>query len=226
MPNVKKTKENQYNRLLTLQASKGCSSLGLMTNQVWHDDPRRLLFSLSRYKFVSRMLSGKKNVLEIGCGDAFGTRILLQEVEKVLAVDFDPVFIEDIKSRVDAKWPFECRVHDMLSGPVAGRFDGIYSLDVIEHIRCEDEDRFVANILASLDDHGVLVIGSPSLQSQAYASPQSREGHVNCKDHAGLRTLMAKYFHNVFLFSMNDEMVHTGYYPMAHYLFAVCTGVK
>lgn len=29
-----------------------------------------------------------------------------------------------------------------------------------------------------------------------------------------------------FLFSMNDEVVHTGYYPMAHYLIAVGIGPK
>jgi hypothetical protein len=24
------------------------------------------------------------------------------------------------------------------------------------------------------------------------------------------------------MFSMNDEVVHTGFHPMAHYLFALC----
>jgi hypothetical protein len=38
---------------------------------VWHDDPRRLTFLLSRYKFVSKMFAGKANVAELGCGDAF-----------------------------------------------------------------------------------------------------------------------------------------------------------
>ena len=30
----------------------------------------------------------------------------------------------------------------------------------------------------------------------------------------------------VFMFSMNDEVVHTGYHKMAHYLFGLCTGKK
>ena len=35
---------------------------------------------------------------------------------------------------------------------------------------------------------------------------------------------MQQFFHNVFIFSMNDEVVHTGYAPMAHYLLALgCT---
>jgi len=45
---------------------------------------------------------------------------------------------------------------------------------------------------------------------------------VNCKDAPGLRQLMSQVFHNVFIFSMNDEVVHTGFYPMAHYLWALC----
>ena len=29
-----------------------------------------------------------------------------------------------------------------------------------------------------------------------------------------------------FIFSMNDEIVHTGFYPMAHYLFGIGIGVR
>ena len=35
-----------------------------------------------------------------------------------------------------------------------------------------------------------------------------------------LKRLMVRYFHDVFIFSMNDEVVHTGYHKMAHYLLA------
>ena len=218
------TKEPQYQIQVRLRETKGLTRLGLVTNQVWHDDPRRLLFVLARYKFVSKMLSGKKKVLEVGCGDAFGTRIVLQEVGEICAVDFDPVFIRDAQERMEEKWRFDCKVHDMLSGPVDGRFDAAYSLDVIEHIPVEHEDTFVANLAGSLSNDGVLLIGTPSLQSQAYASPPSKEGHINCKDQPELKELLLKYFQNVFVFSMNDEVVHTGFSPMAHYLFALCTG--
>jgi len=49
---------------------------------------------------------------------------------------------------------------------------------------------------------------------------------VNCKSGPQLKSLLQNYFEHVFLFSMNDEVVHTGYYPMAHYLIAVCCGKK
>ena len=219
---AKKTREPQYQVQVSLRDTKGLTRLGLTTNQVWHDDPRRLLFVLARYKFVAKMLSGKQNVLEVGCGDAFGTRIVLQEVGYVCAIDFDPVFVRDVNERMENKWRFECRVHDILQGPVEGSlFDAAYTLDVIEHIPTSDEQRFLSNIAQSMSDHGALIVGTPSVQSQVYASPPSKEGHINCKDHRELKDLMSRYFHNVFVFSMNDEVVHTGFYPMAHYLLAL-----
>lgn len=220
------TKEPQYQALIEHRDKKGVATLGLMNNQVWHDDPKRLAFTLSRYKFVAKMLSGKKKVLEVGCGDAFASRIVKQEVQSLTVIDFDPIFVADIRKRMDPDWPMTCAVHDMLAGPFRGRFDAIYSLDVLEHIPPEKERAFIANMLRSLDRQGVLIIGMPSLESQAHASPQSKMGHVNCKSGAQLKAFLNGFFHNVFLFSMNDEVVHTGFYPMAHYLIAVCTNPR
>ena len=223
---MSRTREPQYERCLEISERSGRTRLGLMSNQVWHDDPRRLAFVLSRYKFVSKMLSGMNRVLEIGCADAFATRIVLQEVGSVTAVDFDPVFVEDVKARMEPDWPIDCRTHDMLSGPVEGLFDAAYAVDVLEHIPAEREAKFIGNIVASLATHGVLLVGIPSIHSQAYASLPSKAGHVNCKDGPGLGVAMSNFFSNVFIFSMNDEVVHTGFTPMAHYLFALCCGPK
>src|SRR5687768_5020980 len=104
------TKEPQYQDCLEIKRRHGHTSLGLMSNQVWHDDPKRLVFLLSRYKFVAKMLSGMSRVLEVGCADAFGTRIVQQEVDYVKVIDFDPVFITDIEHRKDAKWQLDSAV--------------------------------------------------------------------------------------------------------------------
>ena len=66
----------------------------------------------------------------------------------------------------------------------------------------------------------------PNVTAAAYASERSNATHVNLKDADQLRQLMNRYFANVFLFSMNDEVVHTGFCPMAHYLFAMGVGLK
>lgn len=215
------TKEHQYQKMVEQAQESGLESFGLMTSYAWNDDPKRLTFTLSRYKFVAKLLAGRKNVLEIGCADAFGTRIVRQEVEKLTASDFDPVFIADVKKRMNPRWAFDTFVHDMLAGPVPGSYDGIFALDVLEHIDPKQEDVFLSNMLGGLAPHGAVVLGMPSLESQVYASPNSKAGHVNCKSMPDFKALMQKYFHNVFMFGMNDEVVHTGYHKMAHYLFAL-----
>jgi 2-polyprenyl-3-methyl-5-hydroxy-6-metoxy-1,4-benzoquinol methylase len=216
------TKEPQYDSMVEQANDRGLETLGLMTSYAWNDDPKRLTFTLSRYKFVSKLLSGRANVLEIGCADAFGSRIVRQEVGRLTATDFDAVFIEDVKKRMNPRWSFDAFVHDMLSGPVPPRnYDGIYALDVLEHLDPADEPVFMSNLVASLAPHGAVVLGMPSLESQAYASPNSKAGHVNCKSMPDFKQIMARYFHNVFIFSMNDEVIHTGYHRMAHYLLAL-----
>jgi 2-polyprenyl-3-methyl-5-hydroxy-6-metoxy-1,4-benzoquinol methylase len=225
-PAAGKTVEPQYQSHFELKANRGLTRLGVEKNANWQSDPRRLVFVLARYKFVAKMLSGKRRVLEIGCGDAFPARIVLQEVGELHATDIDPLFIQDATERADPDWPFTIAVHDMLAGPVDGGFDAAYSLDVIEHIDKTDEGRFMENATASLTPAGVLIIGTPSLESQAYAAPLSTVGHINCKRGPELKELMLRYFENVFMFSMNDEVVHTGYQPMAHYLFAIGAGKR
>src|SRR3990167_7178786 len=216
------TVEPQYNDCLDVLSQHGLAKLGIMSNQVWHDDPRRLAFMLSRYKFVSKMLSGRKKAAEIGCGDAFGSRIVRQEVAELHVYDIDPLFVTDINERAIDKWSMKPGIHDILTGPLPEKYDAIYSLDVIEHIEKASEHLYINHIKQSLATHGVAIIGAPTLESQGYASPQSKIGHVNCKSGKDFKLFFENNFHQVFIFCMNDEVVHTGFYPMAHYMFALC----
>lgn len=209
-----------------VQRRIGETRLGVLKNWEWHDDPRRFLFSMARYKFVSKMFAGRRNVLELGCGDAFNAPIVLQTVKKLTVADFDPVFIEDARKRMKEPWIYEAKVLDLLQDPIEGCYDGIYSLDVLEHIPQEREREVLTKICGALDPHGAVIIGMPSLESQAYASAPSRAGHINCKTMPDLQALLNDFFHNVFMFSMNDEVVHTGYHKMAHYLLGLCAGKK
>lgn len=202
--------------------SRGFVSLGLLKSREWIEDPRRFLFSQARYKFVAKMLSGRRHALEIGCGDAFNAPIVMQEVERLTVTDFDPEFIADACERTPPEYPYGARVHNFLDGPMEGAFDAAYSLDVLEHIPAEEEERFLGNIMKCLSPDAVMIVGMPSLESQVYASPGSKAGHINCKTAPDLKKVMETFFHSVFMFSMNDEIVHTGYHKMAHYILALC----
>jgi 2-polyprenyl-3-methyl-5-hydroxy-6-metoxy-1,4-benzoquinol methylase len=219
---MKKTKEHQYNFLLK---RKKQASFGLMSSQVWEEDPKRILFVLSRYKFVAKMLEGKEKVLEIGCADGLGTRIVAQAVKELTATDFEPIFIKNAK-KINKGTKINFQVSNILEKKQKSDYDGAYCIDVFEHIAPSLEDKFLTKICSQLTKSGCLIIGTPSKESQIYASKASLEGHVNCKSGSDLKNLCRKYFENVFLFSMNDEIIHTGFTKMAHYLFAICSNKR
>ena len=77
-------------------------------------------------------------------------------------------------------------------------------------------------MVANIEENGVAIFGIPSQESQKYASEISRQGHVNCKTGDELKSSLTRFFNNVFIFSMNDEVVHTGFLPLSHYLIALC----
>lgn len=193
--------------------------VGGMTADYWERDPKRLAFVLARYKFVARMFEGKGRVLEIGCADGTGSRIVRQHVGYLMAIDIEAASLIEANERQSRTWPVEFALHDISKRALDQHgFDAAYALDVLEHIDRKDEERFLANVRASAP---VVIVGMPSLESQRYASDLSRAGHVNCKSGTELRLVLRRYWREVFLFSMNDETVHTGFSPMAHYLLAL-----
>ena len=207
------------------QAQYGLFELGPMASFTYNRDPKRLLFVLSRYKFVSKMFAGYSDVLEVGCGDGFGSRLVRQQVGRLMVTDFDSRLLDHIRNQnappgldlVPVSW--DPSASDM---PSSSLFDGVFALDVIEHIPTRLEDRFLGQVASVLNTTGTLILGSPSIESQAYASPESRAGHVNCKSAEDLASYARRFFQVVHVFSMNDEVVHTGFSRMSNYNFVVC----
>jgi hypothetical protein len=109
--------------------------------------------------------------------------------------------------------------------PAYHEFDAAYALDVLEHIPPNKERKFLRNISVSLKpDNGIFIVGTPSLESQKYASALSQAHHVNCKTEDGLRETLLKHFTTVFIFAMQDCTLHCGFGAMAHYRLALCVG--
>lgn len=188
------------------------AEFGSNLDLLWATDPRMIGIRAARYKFVAKMLHQSRRVIEIGAGDGLLSRIVAESVHTLVRSDKCPqgagVIELDATARVDIALPF----------------DGVYALDVLEHVPAQDEEAFMATCAGLLTPHGTCIIGMPSLESQAYASEISKAGHVNCKTATQLQSLLKRYFHNVYLFGMNDETLHTGFGPMCHYRLALCTG--
>ncbi len=201
-------------------------TLGPRASYAMMNDPRRMAIVLSRYKFCAKMLSAKDRILDIGCGDGFGAPIVAQICDYWNGIDIDTKLIEGNKKRLSTLSKLNFEEMDITASSPSEKFDGAYSLDVIEHISLEEEVKYFQNICSSLKDDAICIIGTPNITSDKYASKPGHSPHINLKDEASFRESMNKYFKNVLIFSMNDEVVHTGFTPMAHYLFAVGIGVN
>lgn len=188
----------------------------------FRNDPKRLAFVLSRYKFSSKMLGKRSHILELGCSDGIGTSILAENADQYTGVDLDGPAVEIAK----VNFKGHTFIHDDFMGNTYGTFDGVVSLDVVEHILPEYEDLYFETVVKNLSDKGIAVIGTPNITASPYASKASELGHVNLFSQERLINKLKESFHNVFPFGINDEIVHTGYSPMAHYLVCVACHKK
>jgi 2-polyprenyl-3-methyl-5-hydroxy-6-metoxy-1,4-benzoquinol methylase len=188
------------------------------------NDPKRLAFVLSRYKFSAKMCPRDCSILELGCSEGIGVPILSEFASGYTGIDMDKEAIDS----ATINWP-QKNIHfinDDFLGKTYGTYDAVISLDVIEHIDRSIEHLFFKTVYDNIDIDGIAVIGTPNVTSSNYASPASQSGHINLFDSSRLKKTMQLLFTNVFIFGGNDEMVHTGFAPMTHYLYALGCGKK
>ncbi|HEY9841290.1 MAG: class I SAM-dependent methyltransferase [Candidatus Sericytochromatia bacterium] len=195
--------------------------LGPYTSYWMRRSPRRTLHYLAYYKFAAKLIGTGKQVLDIGCAEGLGTWLLACECAGLAqGIDLDP----ELLAIAAANWPdprvrFVCG--DFLAQDWQADWDAAVSFDVIEHILPEHVESFWQQLRSGLRHDGIAIVGTPSEISQTYASEISRRGHVNIYSGERLEAEMRRHFHHVFMFVAHDEVVHTGFLPLAHYLIAV-----
>lgn len=201
-------------------------TIGRHTSYSLINDPIRLSFVTARYKFCARLLSGMSTVLEIGCGDGFGSTIVAKEVGELICTDINVKMLEETQKYLSFLCNTSFEYYDFRETSYPKAVDAIFLIDTIEHIYPEEEASFMENLCRSLRKNGTCIIGTPNKTAERYASEGSKKGHVNLKDYDDLKNLGASYFHSSFHFGMNDEMIHTGFPPMTHYRWILCTSPK
>ncbi len=123
---------------------------------VWHEN-YWLRRHEAAYEFLLPYLPGQ-TVLEIGCGEGYGTALLAGAARRLVALDYDVATIAHAAARYrDATFVRA----NLAALPVrSAAFDVLASLQVIEHVW--DHGQFVAECVRALRPGGRLLISTPN----------------------------------------------------------------
>jgi SAM-dependent methyltransferase len=184
----------------------------------WTTGPRALSYA-SYYKFAAKMIGKEKRVLDIGCGDGFGTWILAKECGFAKGVDRkgDNIGIANKNWKTHI---IEFERADFLR-LLPNAWDAVVSFDFKGSIPFEDSQSFFCGIKRNLAHDGIAIVGMPGLGIRKRASKVSTARHTSLCTIGRLKMEMLRYFKHVFMFSANNEVIQAGVSNLAGYLIAV-----
>ncbi|MCK5332359.1 class I SAM-dependent methyltransferase [Candidatus Parcubacteria bacterium] len=112
------------------------------------------------YQSAIEKLTADNLVIEIGCGEGYGTSLLSKNVKRIIGIDIDQ---NTIKHASD-KYASENCVFQQFNGTKiphnSNSFDVAVSFHVIEHVR--DDYNFISEIYRVLKSGGILIISTPN----------------------------------------------------------------
>jgi SAM-dependent methyltransferase len=125
-----------------------------------------------RYHFVAPMVAGRV-VLDIACGEGYGSALLARHAARVTGADIAPAAIAHARARYSSCANLEFREADCAALPFAdASFDVVVSFETLEHIRAQQT--FLDEMRRVLRPGGFVVISCPNK-----AEYSDKRDHVN-----------------------------------------------
>lgn len=112
------------------------------------------------YEFVKNLLPKDGYILELGCGEGYGTSLLSKYVKRIVGLDVDKKTISNALNKYGSK---NCsfQLYNGLKIPYEDNtFDGVVSFQVIEHIK--DDINFVSEAYRVLKKEGIFILTTPN----------------------------------------------------------------
>lgn len=160
------------------------------------DEHLLVLRHVFAYEFARRALSGCGTVLDLGCGEGYGTALLSPAVGEIVGLDVDEAAIAHATSRyAAANCRFRCHDGERLPFEDAA-FDAVVSFQVIEHV--PGDRLYVSEVSRVLKAGGQLILTTPNAANRLGpgGKPWNRF-HVREYHASELRELLAGGFDGV-----------------------------
>lgn len=166
------------------------------------------------YEHWQRYLSAKnlvedKRVLDVACGEGYGSYTLSEVAKSVMGVDISSEAVEHAQKTYQRD-NLRFKESTMTQLPVAdGSIDAVVSFETIEHVDLESQCQFLQEVCRVLDDDGILCVSCPN---EPIASTRAFElwGYKNpfhVKEHSisEFKALLESFFPSVQLLFQRTE---------------------
>ena len=129
-----------------------------------------------RYHFASRWAEGKR-VLDVACGEGYGSALLARRAAHVTGVDVSPQAIDHAKRAYADRANLEFVCASCTTLPLAdASVDVAITFETIEHIA--EQDQFLDELARVLKPDGVLVLSCPNKLEYSDKRNYQNEFHV------------------------------------------------
>ena len=146
---------------------------------------------LHRYSFAQQFV-GKKDVLELGCGEGYGTYSLSKSANSIIGIDIDEKTIHHAQKKY-INDNLEFQIGSVTELPEFNKkFDVIICFEVIEHI--EEHTKLLKSIKNLLNPSGILLISTPNTDVYSKNKSSKNPHHVKELSLDELNKLFKKNF--------------------------------
>jgi ubiquinone/menaquinone biosynthesis C-methylase UbiE len=157
-----------------------------------------------RYEFALHLMDFRgKTVLDIACGEGYGSNILASQAKEVYGVDISEETVECAKETYR-----EDKIKFLLGSvtniPLPDKsIDIVVSFETIEHHNMHDE--MMGEVKRVLKDNGILIISTPNKDYyEKYLPDLKNEFHVRELYKYEFEALLKRFFKNHYSFAQNN----------------------
>jgi len=156
---------------------------GEIAHEHWH-----------RYAFARRYVAGKR-VLDVACGEGYGSALLAGVASAVTGIDIDAGAVAHARATYAALSNIRFDEGSAAALPLPdASVDAVVSFETIEHLPRAEQPRMLAEIARVLARDGVLVMSAPNPVEYSTARHYRNPFHQHEPDRAELETLLGSAF--------------------------------
>ena len=156
---------------------------GEIAHEHWH-----------RYAFARAFVAGRR-VVDVACGEGYGSAVLADEASHVTGVDIDAATLAHARVAYANRPNVAFVEGSAASLPLPDRsVDVAVSFETIEHLDAGDQPRMLAEFARVLNDDGLLLLSSPNRPEYSDARGYANPFHRHELDRNELARLVEPHF--------------------------------